>query len=89
MMTTCWPISRPALENCKISERLFSFRDYQAARFPLSEQATRALPKSKLIYLIFDDIRRACQQVIDCEGNIVAPIFGGLSTAYFRLPAVD
>ena len=56
MTTTCWPISRPAVENCKISERLFSFRITNRHGSPCPS-GLAWLPRSKLISPIFDENR--------------------------------
>jgi hypothetical protein len=61
MMTICWPISIPAVENCKISERLFSFRITSLHGSPCPRRPP-ILPKSGFICPNFDQLNHPCQQ---------------------------
>ena len=79
-MTTCWPISKPAIENCKMSERLFSFRITSWHGSPLPNQAT-VDPQIEIHISIFDDMVGGSQQNIEPKRHYVPPKFLG----WFRL----
>ena len=70
MMTTCWPISRPAVENCKISERLFSFRTTNRHGSPCPNRPPW-LPRSKLIYLYLRPNQGSMSTGQPCKHNII------------------
>src|SRR5208337_1404021 len=82
-ITTCWPISNPAITNCEISDEPFSFRTTK--RHAVAWAASPAwLLSSTPIYSIFTEVRWACQQDLLAQSRIVPGAFYTLSP-YLRV----